>query len=159
MERVIYGKITMYRHFCAKCGAPNISNDGDYICDCGYNSTEKKWKRTKIEAVRPTCRRQPKAEIKREILEQQQGKCYWCNREFDLPYWRSSKIRYLKVNWDHKIPFAFEQRSRDNNWVASCEICNKSKYNHLFENDDECKEYVNNKWDNYLKRGEIVLAK
>lgn len=154
MERVIFGKVTMYRHFCKKCKQPILSNDSYYKCDCcGYSNKNEKIKRTVIEAK--TKRYRPSARIQKEIIEKQNNKCYWCGRDFSTPIVKNDKIKFLKKHWDHVIPYAYEQRNRDENWVLSCNICNLFKSSFLFETETKCREYINNKWGEYLRKGMI----
>ena len=153
--RVIYGNVTMYRKKCPKCKMEILTGDSWFKCDCGYDSTrDKKIRRTIIE-TRVRREKCPHA-VKKQLQENQQGRCHWCFREFEMPYWQSGKIRFLKMKYDHKVPYSYEQRNRKDNWCIACNKCNQWKSNWLFDTEDDCREYLRTKWEQSLRKGQVV---
>lgn len=61
------------------------------------------------------CRRRPSVELKRRILESQQGCCLSCGKELGL------------VEFDHVIPLGLGGDNAADNWAAVCPPCHKSK--------------------------------
>lgn len=55
-----------------------------------------------------------------EILKEQNGRCYYCGREFDL---------FLTPEQDHRVPVSKLGPHTKENVVAACGRCNKSKGN------------------------------
>ena len=157
MEKVIYGGTTMFRVKCPKCGLKSLTNDGVLICDCGGGTHGERYQRTIIEA---TARRRvggPTKTLKEKLKEEQNHRCYWCGRRMGTPYYKGESLRYLRPNYDHKVPFAYEQRNRDENWCLSCNVCNQFKSSKLFKDEEACKEYVRGKWELKIRRGQIEL--
>lgn len=64
-------------------------------------------------------RKKPSLAVARDIIEQQTGRCGYCNRG----------LASIQMEWDHFIPFCYTQTSLPDNWVASCHDCNMSKQN------------------------------
>ena len=155
MEKVIYGKVTMYRHKCPLCQLDILSNGRDYECDCGYRSKDKKIKRTTIEVT--TGRQKISAKLKKGLNKKQMGDCYWCGRRFGAMYYKNNSVKTLRRHYDHKIPYVYEQRNRDDNWCVACNICNLFKSSLLFETEEDCVEYLTKRWNNSIKIGKIDI--
>ena len=157
-HKAIYGKVRIVRHLCPNCGNHILSNQKAFICDvCDYSGKDNETKGYKIIVPPLGYRNWPCVEIRKKLLEIQKNKCYWCERKFDTPYIKNGRFKYLKIHWDHKIPFSYEQANRDENWVASCNICNQFKYNFMFKYEKDCKRYLLKKWDEYLSLELIIL--
>jgi hypothetical protein len=67
-------------------------------------------------------RRVPTAKIKAVVLIEQTGRCNYCN----------SSLLGQRICWDHLLPFAWTNTNADNNWVASCSLCNGKKQDKIF---------------------------
>jgi len=66
-----------------------------------------------------------------DLVKEQKGRCYWCTLPFNTPYDIKSSDMYV-TKWltpvlDHYIPYSFTQKHEKENFVASCEICNRIK--------------------------------
>ncbi|TLZ87260.1 MAG: hypothetical protein E6K00_05760 [Methanobacteriota archaeon] len=55
---------------------------------------------------------------------------------------RKGRLIYLKVNWDHFVPFAYSQNNYAYNFVAACQICNGIKGSSTFRTLEEARVYV-----------------
>ena len=66
-------------------------------------------------------------------------------------------MRKLLPNWDHLIPYSYSYSNADENFVAACSVCNAFKSSHIFISDEECKEFIQKKWDKHLSLKRIVF--
>jgi len=155
VERAFYGDTVSYRHRCPRCGLHTLSGGTEFKCDCGYKSYNVVVKREIIETGKPRRRVCP-ADIKKRLIEDQDDKCFWCEREIGQPYYKSSKVRYLKRNYDHAVPYARSGRNTRDNWRLSCDVCNRWKASLVFDNEYDCSEYLKRKWSKAIARGSIV---
>ena len=69
--------------------------------------------------------------IKRRVIEDQLGRCAYCN----------SSLVNVQIHWDHFIPFSYLGHSPENNWVASCGPCNRVKYSRVFSNEKDITQF------------------
>jgi len=157
MEKVYYGKTVMYRTECPICNNPILGINGEFECDCGWEQSVEKWKKIVVEAPPQGKRKGCPAKLRNRIYEEQNGRCFWCGRRFFIPYYKNKKICFLKPNYDHAIPFSYEQSNRDENWVASCSVCNLYKTNMLFKTVEEVRQHLERRWAKEIKRGKIIL--
>jgi len=159
MIKAIYGKVKLNLHSCPNCGNRLLNNSQWFICDvCFYSNKDDKAKKFKVIVPPPGIRKSPPRDIQKTILSIQNNKCYWCGSEFGIAYWKDGKIKHLKIHWDHKIPFSYEQTNRDDNWVASCNICNLFKSNFMFKKEEECQEFILRKWQKSIDKDKILKA-
>ena len=140
-----YGSVIMQRGKCLECGDNClVAMDGRSVC-C----------RAEVELVtegiikkeiRTNNRRQPSNLGKRNLLIIQEGRCYWCGRKFgDFVVSKSGKAYELKPHWDHYIPFSFTGSSEDDQFVASCKMCNSHKSAKIIfsqQEEDDMKGYL-----------------
>ena len=158
MIKAIYGKVTFNRHECPSCGNCLLNKNQWFKCDvCGYTNADKKATKFKVIVPPPGIRNNPPRHIQKELLIIQDNKCYWCANKFGTVYWKNNKIKYLKKHWDHKIPFSYEQTNRNENWVASCNICNLFKSNFMFKTDEECRVFILRRWQKSIDKDEISI--
>jgi len=87
-------------------------------------------------------RRQPTAEEKGLILELQENCCLYCQRRFDSAVIRKGKLSWLRVTWDHVVPFSYSQNNSAVNFVAACQICNGIKGSLMFVTIEEARVYI-----------------
>lgn len=136
----IFGNIKMHRVYCQSCKGMTLVKDGIKLC-CDSLTDENNIKNIKIECEPTHHRHKPPVFKQKEILEKQQNRCLYCNREFGTPYLRNHRILKTKLNWDHLIPFSYS-RNNKNNFVAACHICNGIKSNKMFDTTEEVFHYV-----------------
>ena len=159
MERIICGKITLFREICPRCKEYNLSGESKFICNCGQKYNGTLLNRTRIEAVNK--RRKHLKKYEKILKLKQKNKCYWCGRDFGRLYLKKQnsefKLRELKAHVDHIIPFSFEQRDEIDNLCASCSVCNLWKSSKMFEKEEECKIYLKRKWETAIEDGKVKL--
>jgi hypothetical protein len=86
-------------------------------------------------------------------IVKQVNKCYYCEQNFGSFIIYKKRIIVLKRNIDHIIPrsrLRWLSYNPENNYVASCHICNLWKRNHLFDSTEHAKSYLIKQWK---KRG------
>ncbi len=155
-EKVHYGKVIIFRTNCPKCEETLFQPNLDFICDVCSHEFKGSIDSLRIEVSTPI-RKIPSPKLKKQILEQQDSECYWCDREFGSIYFRYNTIKRLVPNWDHVIPYSYSYSNADGNFVAACGICNSFKSSHIFENEKQCKVYLEKRWDKHLRLRRIVL--
>lgn len=158
MERIIAGKITLFREQCPNCGEYNLSGNKTFVCTtCNGKYGKQDIENTRILAK--SRRKQMPREIRRQLFIIQQNKCYWCGREFEIWYkTRKGKIpKQLEAVGDHQIPYSYCQTNPDDNWCLSCNICNGMKSDKLFKDTMECRKFLKNRWVEKLEKSEIIV--
>lgn len=99
----------------------------------------------KIEASPIGARKLLDTEERELILIAQDNRCFYCLNGFGDYIWYRNKLIQIRINWDHFVPFDYLQSNPDNNWVASCQVCNSIKSNKMFDTTKEAIEYVKRK--------------
>lgn len=156
MIKAIFGKVRLNLHTCPNCENDLLNNSLLFTCDvCGYSNKDEKAKTFKVVVPPPGMRKIPPRALQKILLKVQSNKCFWCGNKLGSLYWKNGKVKTLEVHWDHKIPFSYTQTNRNDNWVASCNICNLFKSNFLFTTDKECREYLSAKWQEAIHK-EII---
>lgn len=155
MERLICGKAILYRTMCLGCGECVLSGSYKFECGCGaifYAEDD-------VDNIRVVCegsRRIPTS-VRQKIVGRQGGRCYWCSRKFGVPYLKRGRIKKLTVHIDHTIPYAYSGASREEELVASCSVCNLLKSSKFFDNEEEVRVYLQEKWMDRLEKGIIQI--
>ena len=90
-------------------------------------------------------RKQCPKHIKELLLLGQENKCYYCLISFGEFVVYKRKIVQLIIHYDHLQPHSYLRWNPDNNWVASCQICNQIKKNKLFKTREDAISYVQEK--------------
>lgn len=91
-------------------------------------------------------RKLPSTGIQFDILEQQDNRCLYCGHEFGtLVIRKHNEWTWLEVNWDHMIPYVYCLANPDDNWAASCQLCNGYKAALLFDSILAIRAYILNK--------------
>jgi 5-methylcytosine-specific restriction endonuclease McrA len=62
----------------------------------------------------------------------QKDRCIYCQRQFGDTNVRRGVSITLRLTWDHFIPYAYTMTHTDDNWVASCQICNAIKHDKMY---------------------------
>ena len=156
VEKVFYGKVIMFSTNCPKCEETLFQPNLDFKCGVCAHRFQGEIESLRIE-VTSASRRTPSPKLKEQILDRQGYKCYWCDRKFETIYFRYNSIRRLLPNWDHVIPYSYNYSNADENFVAACSICNSFKSSHIFKNDQQCKDYLKQRWDKHLRLRKIVF--
>jgi 5-methylcytosine-specific restriction endonuclease McrA len=87
-------------------------------------------------------RRTPPLKKRREVIERQGNKCFYCGEPFGEYYIRNGVAKKLTIHFDHFVPFAFSGNNDNENFVASCNICNSIKSDKVFETEEDARCYV-----------------
>ena len=88
-------------------------------------------------------RRRPKRWIRDRVLERQGNQCAYCGAVFGgLTLSRGGITVKVQIAWDHFIPYVHNPIQPDDNWVASCHICNGIKSCAVFDTIVEAKDYI-----------------
>ena len=136
----LYGNVVMPREYCPSCRQWALVVEGRLAC-CQM-PTDLGSRQTKRMSQAPDIRRQPTEEEKRQILEGQQKHCLYCERTFGSAVIRKGKLTWLRVTWDHLVPFCYGQNNNAINFVAACQICNGIKGSLMFATIEEAQTYI-----------------
>lgn len=156
MKKVIFGNTVLFESTCPSCKEQNLTGSNVVECaSCLYEYDAKRISSVEI-VVSPKGERRPiPRSIKKQLLEKQNSRCFWCDRLFGTPYERKNKISMLFECGDHKIPFAYLKGNPKDNWVLACNVCNSWKSSKLYNTDEELKLFLKSKWDKELSIGKI----
>jgi len=156
MKKLIYGNIILYEFICKNCREKNLVGDINDCCSsCGTPLSEVKITEKKV--IVSTKRRSLTPKQKKELIEKQDNRCFWCGRDFGTMIVKKDKVQKLKIVFDHLIPFSYLQANPKENFVASCRTCNSFKSSFVFDDINACKEYLKKRWDKSLKSGKIEI--
>lgn len=90
-------------------------------------------------------------EFRKEQLSLQGDCCFWCDKAFGSRVFVRGKKRVLRPEWDHLIPFSYNQNNAPHNFVAACQICNNWKAALMFPTVQECREFLQIRWVEFLE--------
>ena len=150
----------MWTAVCPGCGDRTMSGNRSFFrCECGYrfNATTGKIRETLVMGNNPkrVKRTFSKVAIQRQV-DLQGNKCFWCGRAFGTRFQSHRDPVTLNPRGDHFIPFSFCYSTKKNNLVATCQICNAVKGNRIFQTEQDCRDYVCNAFQKYVKRHSLV---
>ena len=139
----LFGNTAMARDYCSKCSRLVLIIDGEYsCCDRQYRKEPVGHHR---ESQPERARRKPNRKARNSQLEAQANKCHYCELEFGNVVTQGIDSIVLKVEWDHNVPWAFNQDNRPANFVAACQICNHIKSDMMFFSHEAAKEFIASK--------------
>jgi hypothetical protein len=142
----VYGKVQLERRYCKDCKRFAFVIDRRIqCCDALVGTVPTDSLKRKRISINPPNRGKLRKREKKEILKQQQGRCFWCDRLFGSIVWRRGKRIALRINWDHYVPFRFSQDNRPSNFVAACHVCNGIKASIMFRSAEEYRVYIQNR--------------
>jgi 5-methylcytosine-specific restriction endonuclease McrA len=146
-----YGKVVMPRAKCSECHAMSFVEDGMSVC-CGADvDTDVVGSKKQMTQGRPHRRHLP-GRIKQTILEAQEGKCFYCQCDLSSTWYISPRMktpRRVRTEFDHLLPFAFCNDQNTSNFVAACNVCNRIKYDRVFDSVEKLVSYIE------FKRGRL----
>lgn len=136
----LYGSVALFRVYCETCQEWSLTGAEDR-CELGHVATSGRTVRREGRGM--FRRKQPSISHQRERLALQDNKCHWCAREFgDTVLLRRGRAVLLKAVWDHFIPYSYTGSCDDLEFVAACQLCNGVKSNHIFDSEEECRQYL-----------------
>lgn len=127
----LYGNVTLTRGWCHDCSGYALVIKGKFACcDREYSDMPRMVKRM---STPEDVRRLPPLRDRRAQLSEQEGKCFYCLREFGRKVYKHGvKPVVLRVNWDHVLPYSYSQDNHALNFVAACQICNGFKSSRIY---------------------------
>lgn len=137
----IFGNTFLRKSFCRSCKAYSIVLDGEIQC-CGREVDFSGEGNFKIESQAEQRRIRPAKLRLLQILEEQEGKCFYCGYPFTQLFIRKGKVVAMQMVADHKVPFSYMYNNKDDNFVIACHICNGIKSNKHFESKEQAQEYI-----------------
>jgi DNA-directed RNA polymerase subunit RPC12/RpoP len=154
----LYGTIGILRTFCEECELNClVVDDIKQCCDKPIREVAKGVKRM-TGPIEPK-RRYLKESEKEEILEKQDYRCTYCEQRFGATVFYKLRETILKITWDHVFPFVYTHNNDLENFVACCHICNSWKRARIFNNINEVKVYVTEKWQRVHNGSRLDSAK
>jgi len=159
MEKIIAGRVILYRERCPECGEWNISENNKFECTwCSSIYRDQEYIKIR-QLTNSMYKRKHFTKKQKEIVwERQDGHCYWCNRKFGTYYMKRSKVQKLKMHMDHRMPYSYLPNDNLKNICGACSICNQFKHNKIFNNIQECKKYLVDKWECAIDSKKIVIV-
>jgi hypothetical protein len=150
----LFGNVRIVRSLCPECERWAFVLDGERGC-CGMPYTSAHPERFK-RIVEPEQRRRIlKVSEKRAILEAQENRCFYCELEFGTYAIHHGRLKQVRLNWDHLVPFNFSQNNSAENYVAACGFCNQWKRDMVFQTVEEAKVFIANRWAIERNRQEV----
>ena len=148
LQKALYGNTAIYRKYCYKCKTTSLIINGKYAC-CGGSARQSR--KEKVRRMTATFFRHRVSVCKRKqtaILKQQENKCIYCDYEIGSLIWSTTSHKYIKttVNFDHFVPWSYDNNNKIKNIVASCNICNALKTNYHFESIEKAKSFILERW-------------
>ena len=137
-----FGNTAIVRDKCPECKRTAFILDGEFAC-CGASASREK----PIESIRIACsrgptRKHPPIWVKVNVLATQRNRCLYCLRRFGSIVFVNGESRVLRLEWDHFLPFKYMLCSPPDNFVAACQLCNRTKRSNVFETIEEARSYV-----------------
>lgn len=154
--RAFYGKLSLIKATCSLCETDALIVNNHYTC-CGmiFRPDEEDYERQYREVIDYRKRPYKKSRYKRrrpfkfrqkEAVHEQDYACFWCDHFFGLLVYRDGNPVALKIVWDHVVPVSKGGSNTDDNFVASCQICNGLKSSKVFPSIEAARKYLKNKW-------------
>jgi len=136
----LYGNVKMLRGRCPECGHVALVIKGHTAC-CGSRLEEvpNQWQRM---SQPMHYRRGPGREEAQRILAEQGNQCLYCDRMFGSFVHYKGRVRKLRLNWDHMMPWSHTMNNHEENFAAACHLCNAIKSNLIFADVEEVRVYV-----------------
>ncbi len=143
----VYGGTRIPVAKCPECGVESFVEDGlSACCDAPIEEAVAGVRRY----TRGGHRGKPNYKFQRAQLDLQNHRCFWCDRSFGDPYMRAGRgkggIKFLRVAWDHVIPIAVDGTNHEENFVASCNVCNGFKGAKIFANETAMRAWLKSRW-------------
>lgn len=113
---------------------------GETVC-CGAEIVTAPAKYYREAAPELERRLPPKADRDR-IMIRQEGRCFYCGMLLGEVRLRNGRPVTLRVNWDHRMPYVFNQNNHAENFVAACQVCNTIKSDKVFRDIEEARTFI-----------------
>lgn len=143
-HNALYGRVNVPRGLCPSCNDWSLIIDGKYTCCKTKVVDETKGIRRMTQGV--LRRSKPSGKEQVSLLLMFRYRCSYCERKFGSHIWLNGKIVEIKLEWDHVVPFVYNQDNDVTNFRPACHVCNRWKHSQMFDTIEEIKEYVLSKW-------------
>jgi len=155
MEKILAGKVILFKWTCHSCGYENLGNEKR----CESCNSPPYDNNGKIRQLTPPLQKRNNLMSRKyiaKLIENQLNRCYWCNRLFGTWIRKNNKFIELKAVIDHKMPCAYFQDDSPSNLVAACQVCNLFKTGKI-KTEEEHRGYILGKWLEKLNKGAIIV--
>jgi len=142
-HKAIYGDVVLIREWCKACKQYALVVDSKLQC-CDKKITIGMISRSRLMVTPKRIRRIPSGTEQREILLRQANRCLYCDLQFGTPLWseKRNKVVFVKIAWDHFVPYSYSFNNKRANFVGACSICNGIKSNKMFETLKDARNYI-----------------
>ena len=146
MQKALYGAVAILRDRCPKCGEMAFVFHGKTAC-CEAPVVMPPEVMPKRMSGMHGPRNLVSAALRKRIRDAQHNRCIYCGVDLDGWEWNERRQQYAKVQvqYDHFVPYSYEQASEPPNIVAACRRCNGIKSNLMFKTLKEAIVYVQTK--------------
>lgn len=143
-EIYYYGNVPLERVVCPRCKEWCIVQKGKTpCCEIEIEFDDSLSIRRFRPSTPPQHRKPPTAKEKGAILDSQHFRCIYCLQEFGVTLTRNDYEEItLSVEFDHCVPFDYDQNNMIENFVAACQVCNGLKSNFHFRDLMQAREYL-----------------
>lgn len=140
-EVYFYGNVGLTRSKCPRCHRWCIVLNNKTAC-CGIEIEFDDGKPHMYRAGVTPHERKPLGKRKKgKILKAQGYRCLYCLQEFGSVFLRNGHEEIeLSVEFDHCVPFAYNQDNSERNYVAACQVCNRLKSNFHYRDLEQARE-------------------
>ena len=151
MEKLICGKVTLYRLECPYCGEANLSGSHKFYCtSCDSDYVDKK-----IQSVRLVAKLQKEVRIN-AALKKQNNHCFYCEHEFGKFYSKDNHAGKLFPVIDLILPFDLKEELKSDEVIVMCNVCNQYRGHKLqFETMFEEKQWLKYMWTKDIDLGRL----
>ena len=144
----LYGNTVLPYIKCPYCKELNPVIKGKIVC-CDREVANELIKITRIKrySLATEHRRHIPKSLKEEILDLQNNTCLYCLENLEtyvIKMTPSGKVRkiYLKIEFDHLVPYSYSANNKNYNFAAACQVCNRIKSNLMFSTLEQAREYI-----------------
>lgn len=140
----LYGNVAIERAACPDCGGWALVIGGRLAC-CDRRLDGQPPRVYRRMSEPEFVRRKPSKTEQESILDEQEHRCFYCDRAFGSHYIRNGRLRRVSVVWDHFLPYSMTANNYAHNFVAACALCNGIKSDRVFQTPEEARIYVQNR--------------
>lgn len=144
----LFGNVALLRSRCSNCRRTSIlipAEGSGFLTSC-CEVPARRPKAVRRESGCDHIRKKPPLAFQKEQLALQEHCCFWCLKAFYSSVVVRRKRSLLVVEWDHMVPYSYNQNNAPHNFVAACQFCNRWKSARIFRNTEEGRDFVERKW-------------
>ena len=141
----VFGNVAIPRANCPRCGDMALVIDGKMACcDAPFLAQPTA---VHYETSYKPFRQKPPAEVQEQLLSKYNNRCAYCDQAFgDLVRLHNGQHAFLRLSWDHFIPFIWTHDNSDANFLPSCHVCNSRKRDKVFNDLEAAREWLLETW-------------